>query len=244
MNRTRHIAIACSLPWLAIAVVALAGCEDKRRHRASQGVEFSGGKTAVSPSASPVDVAVAFLNALGEAQSARSAGLGKGEHADAYTSSMGAVSSLVAGREVLSRLQASRGAGRPIGLTEEAATTTVTESWVSLAAYYADGFQFDTLTVKPQNPAPGESVTAYVEARRPEDARRLAEIEKSLEGAEGQDGKPLARGTGEFKKRVRSVALAGDPPFVTPITARFQITLKQEEGAWRVAGFTFRQPVR
>lgn len=227
---------------MGLTVVAIAGpgCEDKRRHQTSAGVDYVDVVCPVASDATPAEVARAFLAAVREAQHARLHGLGRSEDEEAYDRAMGKIGTLAAAAWIHEKMLKTRSPTLPAGLTEQAAVTLVSESWVSIAAYYVDGFLFETLSLPSKGPAPQASVRAYIEAERPEDRERLEEVEAlpDVAGAVDGDGKPLVRGSKAYVKLTRSKALAQKPAFNVPIRARFTIDLRQVDGAWRVAGLT------
>ncbi len=224
--------------WLAVMLVVVSGCEDKRRHQTSKGLTFVSGEAVVGAAAPPADVARAFLGALREAQTVRQRGLGTPENREAYERAMGKIGHLAARGVIREKMSKVGSRTLPLNLSEEAATTLVSESWVSIAAYYVDGFLFHTMRVAPKGPKPHDGVLVSLEAQRPRDRQRLEEVEASaaVAGAKDAAGKPLRRGTAAYNALVQSKTLALEQGFNIPIRARFTVELWQVDGAWRVVG--------
>lgn len=240
MSGNRKVRLRWGVFWLVTLVVAWPGCDDKRRHRTSEGMEFAAVQAGVPRDAEPAEVVRAFLAALREAQHVRERGLRTAEDKERYGRAMGRVSSLAA-RRATHKNMLQKGTGTvPVGITEDAALTIISESWVSTVAYYVDGILFETLKVLPENPDPAvtSGALAFVDAEPPQDQARLSEIKASDEvaNAKDPDGRPLVEGSEAYAKLVRRKTLALDRGFNTPIRARLEIRLRYEEGAWRVSG--------
>jgi len=238
MDKLRHAASCFGVLWVAAIVVVGVGCDDKRRHLTSDAVGFAAVEAPVPPDAGPAEVVRAFLSSLTEAQHVRERGLKTAESKAEYDQAMGRITSLAARHAVYENMIRQGGAGVPAGLTEEAALTIITESWISTVSYYVDGFLFETLAGIPANSNSAELMTAYIEAEPPEDRARLSKIEASDEIAHAKDadGRPIVYGSKAYVELVRSKTLAMEPAFNTPIRVRIAVKLRQENGSWRVSG--------
>lgn len=225
----------------AIGVAALGcigGCEDKRRHQPSDGV-IASTQPALAPDAAPADVVHAFIEAIQEAQRIRAGGLGGKESKEAYDQAMAKIAGLAARSHIHKGLLSMKSPGLPANLTEAAAITMISESWVSMAAYYTDGFMYETLLVYPAPPAQNAVVKATIEAVCPRDEARMAEIEQALFANPPTDaeGNPITRDSESYLHLLREKALSEVPPFNIPVRVRFSIQLFQATDGWRVSAF-------
>jgi len=237
MNRMVYRASGVVVVVFAVAAFACVGCEDKRRHQPSAAPAFATTKPAVPETATPVEVVRAFLGAVRDAQYARARGLGTSDARREYDRAMGAIEGLAARDIIYRTMKETRSATLPVDLTPDAALTMISESWVSMAAYYVDGFDFDGMSASSAGDQLDALATVVVRAARPEDRTRLEGLEKSaaLSEARGDDGKPLAKNSEPYLKKVRAVTLEGNPPFNVPIGVPFTIDLRRAGGAWRVS---------
>ncbi len=235
MMRKRQTVLGCWLGGVLVVASAISGCEDKRRHLPSEAVGFAEGDALVAADAAPADVVRAFLGVLGEAQSARERGLTTADDKAAYDVAMGAVRSLAAEDAIFNTLSKDRSGTVPKDITKDAAVTILTESWVSIAAYYSDGFDYDSLKVASENPANAGTLRATVVAVRPEDRARLAAIEESVAAARADGGgESAAQGASAYGKLIRARSLAASPAFNVPVEALFSVVLRKVGESWRV----------
>jgi hypothetical protein len=228
---------------LVVLAASLSGCDDKRRHLTSEAIEFTAMTQPVPQDAEPAVVVRAFLAALRDAQHARGRDFQGPQDRATYDSAMGRIASLAAGRTIYERILGSGSRSVPAGLTPEAAVTTISESWVSIVAYYVDGFMLETLNVTPaRGTTSPTTLRAYLEAQRPEDRSRLTQIERSDEVIQARDpeGLPLVKGSPPYVELVRSRSLEMRPAFNVPIRVRLDISLQTEDGAWRVSDLHLR----
>jgi hypothetical protein len=237
MNRMIYRASGVVVVGFAVAAFACAGCEDKRRHQPSAAPAFATTKPAAAETATPVEVVRAFLEAVRDAQHARAGGLGTSDARREYDRAMGTIAGLAARDIIYRTMKETRSAALPVDLTPDAALTMISESWVSMAAYYVDGFDLDGLSASSAGDQPDALATVVVRAARPEDRTRLEGLEKSaaLSEARGDDGKPLTKNSEPYLKKVRAVTLEGNRPFNVPIGVPFTIDLRRVGGAWRVS---------
>lgn len=135
MNRMKWMGCAAlSLTGIAF----LAGCRDDRRHQASEVTTLEARSDVVAANATPEEVTRALLVRLAKAQYARSRGLGEAANRDEYLATMAEVRGLAARTSIFETYRGRGGAQVPIDLKEDGAVRTVTESWVSICAHYAD----------------------------------------------------------------------------------------------------------
>jgi len=225
------VRVSAILLWVALA----SACDDKRRHLASDSVEFASVEAPVPKDAPPGDVVRALLVALRDAQHARAKGFGAPEASERYDAAMGRVASLAARRAVLRGLQGMGSPNIPKDISEQAAVTLVSESWVSIVAHYADGIMLETLTGIPEDPDPTAVITARVEAERPEDRARLGQVEPAIASVPSDVGVPAAEAARLQTRDVRAKMLQGNPASNFPIRVRIVLKLRHEAGAWRAA---------
>ncbi len=229
-NATR---LAVRVLAILLLVALASACDDKRRHLASDSVEFASVEASVPKDAPPGDVVRALLAALRDAQHARAKGLGAPERRQGYDAAMGRVASLAARRAVLRGLRGAGSPNIPKDISEQAAVTLVSESWVSVVAHYSDGILLESLSGIPKDPDPAAVITARVEAERPEDLARLRQIEAVLASAPSDEGVSAAEAEGLRTRDVRARMLEGSPASNFPIRVQIVIRLRHEDGAWR-----------
>ena len=181
---------------------------------------------------------MSFLEAVRDAQHAREKGFGRGEQKQAYDSAMGTLQSLAAAAKIHTELVNSRSNGVPKDISEEAATTLAIESWVSLLAYYVDGFLFDTLTTSPANTESASAATVRLETERPEDVVRLRQLLAETGAPPAtQPAAGLPPTTSDDSLRAKAVGLR--PPMNVPIRATIELLLVRNQEGWRVSGVRF-----
>jgi hypothetical protein len=232
MNALNPVVFYCTLACLGAVLATTPGCEDQRRHKPSEVVEYAIVEPSVPSDASPELIAMALLDALQQFQTVRELGLGRQENRKDYDTAMGTINSLAA-QEQIHELVRTRGSfSVPKNVPKQAALRLVTESWTSIVAHYADGFMFETLRVDPGNQ--DSRATVRVEVENPHERKRLVEIEAlpEIAGALGKDGKPLSHASPEYLDLLRSMTLAEG--FNVPIRRRVTISMAREKGAWRV----------
>ena len=211
---------------LAMAVAYIAGCKDHNPPT-----------TAPLPLNTPsTEVVRALLKALTEANRLRSSASSTEETRKACDEVMSRIRSLGARNKIYQIMRKDPSRTLPVDLTEEMALKLAAESWASTAAYYADGFQDETLQVPVASRSPGIEIQATIEAIPPQDEVRLKRIEESLaqNPPKGADGKPVLKGSPAYQDLVRARALGENPPFNVPIRAKLEIGLTYTDDGWRV----------
>lgn len=236
VNTHRHITV---LMTLILGLGIASGCEDKRRHQSSAGIPYAA-TTQLGVEATPADLIRAFVVALAETQQVRVRGLGSKVNREAYDRAMGDLAELAAKREIHDAMLKSESRTLPANLSEQAALTIASESWVSMAAYYADGFLFETLQIPPAPANPGSLIDVWMEAVRPEDQARLTKIEKELLAS----GHSKSLGTPEYLNQLRYQSLAESPAFNVPIRAKFHFSLCYTNQGWRVKSLAIEHSMR
>ncbi len=208
-------------------LMLMPGCEDKRRHRASEEVQFAAADLDLSDNATPDAVVDALIRALQEFQTVRQEGMGKPGNREKYDRSMAALSALAARDVIHAQLLAHRSPLIPKDLTRAAAVRVVVESWASAAAHYIHGAKLETL--RPRGEQTGIDAVVFVDAENPAEREKL---DKLLAGAEFAAVRDLPETSPEFVEKVQPAALAMG--FNVPITARLKFTLRRAEGRWRI----------
>jgi len=231
--------------WFLAAVCLLPGCEDKRRHQAAQTVSITTTAPALPADATAEDVARTFLNRAAEAQQVRQNGLETEAKRRRYDEAFAEVCSLIACDELHHALQASGSPTFPKQLDVQAATILAAESWVSMLAYYADGIRFDTLRVDPFGQAGQTMAIARVDAARPQDVERLAELMARRGHAESRPASPSDQpmpappAASADIESLRELGLSLDAPLFPPVDVRIELRLRRsEDGVWRVLWVT------
>lgn len=203
------------------------GCDDKRRHAATEGVRFTEVKSPVAADASPTEVTRAWLEALADAQRVRAGGLGSREAKRKYDEAMARIRSLCAEDVVYERVRSSQSVTVPKDVSQDAAVVMTIESWVSMLAHYLDGIEWDSIDTV--NPDPQQYATVFLRAANPKER----EIVTGLPGSDNPtEGAP--------SKRTREQALqAGvNPEYVAGIEVR----LKEVAEGWRVLSASIGRP--
>ncbi|MBX3394066.1 MAG: hypothetical protein KF841_01735 [Phycisphaerae bacterium] len=254
-----RIVLQCRIPALILCcAVGVAGCEDKRRHQASENVEFPVVEPPVGSDAPADAVALAMLDAMRTLQRIRAVGFGHSDNKAKYDHAMGVIASLMDKDRVYMSVRAEPPPSVPRDIKRDAAVRLVAESWVSAIAHYLEGMESSTreLTIRKkgeilfeQNRAMSadgkiersnervlamDEATLYVDAVDPHEREMLAEIESSDEmtKAVGSDGKPLAKGTEAYLAKLRLLTIPRG--FNVPIGAVIVIRLSQTPDGWRV----------
>jgi hypothetical protein len=216
--------------FLGLLLLLPLGCEDKRRHGANNGIAVEEVSPPVSADAQPGDVATALLAALNRAQDARAHGLGNPDHRQAYEKALAEIRSLMARSEVVEQLRTVGSTNVAKDISDEAALTATSESWVSLVAHYVNGVMPETLRV-----LAGSSQTAadvHVIAESPEDKAVIASLSPS------KDSPTTSPATSQpalgAAARQEALARGVNPLFRADITIR----LKNVDGRWRVTGIS------
>ena len=232
MNASMSAVFCCTLACLGVALATASGCEDQRRHKPSEVVEYATVEPSVASDASPDLVAMALLDALQQFQAIRESGLGRQENRQKYDTAMGTINSLAAQELIHERISKQGSFSVPKDVTKQAALRLVTESWTSIVAHYADGLLFETLKV--DSGSQDSRATVRVEVENPHERKRMAEIEAlpEIADARGKDGKPLSHTSQEYLDLLRSRTLAEG--FNVPIRRRVIISMVREKGVWRV----------
>ena len=221
------------------------GCEDKRRHKASEQVAFPAVDPSVPKDATPDEAAFAFLDAVRTLQSIRAVGFGVAGNKEKYDEAMGRIAALIAQDAVHNAILAERPAGIPRDIMRDAAVRLVVESWVSTIAHYLDGVDrasVNVTTLPAKTGVAGEAAQTTAEAivritaENPREREWLAIIEALPEIAQARttEGDPLPRDGEAYASMVRAKTIAHDPSFNYPIGARIAINLIHRTEGWRV----------
>ncbi len=225
------------------------GCEDKRRHKASEQVAFPTVDPSVSKDATPDEAAFAFLDAMRTLQSIRAVGFGVAGNKEKYDEAMGRIAALIAKDAVHNAVIAEKPAGIPRNIERDAAVRLVVESWVSTLAHYLDGVDRASVNVTtlPAKAALAtdaaqntEEATVRITAENPREREWLNRIEALPEIAQARttEGDPLPKDGEAYAALVRAKAIAHDPSFNFPIGARIAISLIRRPEGWRVTRMT------
>ncbi len=221
--------------WSGIGLVALylllmtsPGCEDKRRHQATQYVTFSASQPALAADAPPLEVARAALACMVQAQRARRDGLGSEDRLKSYEEAIGRLLVLASRDEIHKSIINSK--AYPADIKEETATTLIVESWLSTVAHYVDGI--DLQSVRPKSTQSPNSTTITVRAVNPRDAELLKAVRQRVSPAEGPDG----------DKRLREAALKEG--LNLPIETDIEIRLTRRKDGWRVSDLKLAVPLQ
>ncbi|MFH1419057.1 MAG: hypothetical protein ABII12_12330 [Planctomycetota bacterium] len=240
-ERARRVALLSALGILSFAALA---CDDKRRHLPSDEIRTADVAAPLAQTAAPEEVARAFLTAVRDAQHARAHGLGSPEKKRLYDEAMGVLKNLTAVRTVHRDITHTGTTSLPRDISEAAAVTTATESWVSILAHYVDGFDLDSMRIVNGAPVEPSNLTIHLQAEPPEDARRLRELRDTLlanDNAATSDSQASSSAAG-FATALREKALALDPPIVLPLAALIQLHLTREDTAWRIRSVSLGRP--
>jgi hypothetical protein len=239
-----------------VLLTIMAGCEDKRRHQASEEVAFPVVSPPVGKEATPEDTALALLDAMKTLQNIRAVGFGVTGNNEKYDQAMGLIASLMDKEGIYANVKGDRSPTVPRDISRDAAVRLVAEAWVSTAAHYLNGIDATTksATIQKKGAAAGKArrditlvrdtdeATVHVDAENPSERKALAEIEdsKELTSASGADGKPLAKDSEAYIQKVRTLAI--ERGFNVPIRAQFSIILKQMPEGWRAIQFRLQSP--
>ncbi len=226
-----------------LCLVALA-CDDKRRHLPSEAIQTADVASPLAQTASPDEVARAFLTALRDVQHARAHGLGLPEKKRQYDEAMGTLKSLTASKTIHQDITQTLRTSLPRDVSEGAAVTTAMESWVSMLAYYVDGFHLDSIRVGQPSKVEPQDLTVYLQAESPEDVRRIRELREAIrEKGNSPPGSPgSTTASANNAGTLREQALALDPPIALPLSVLIRLHLTLEEKAWRVRSVTLSPP--
>ncbi len=227
---TRHSPALWGIAAVWLTLILAAGCEDDRRRKAPATQPAT--LAAAASLTEPLEVGKAFITALRDAQRVRASGLTTRDQRVAYHEAMARVASFAGSKQIHQTLLSLRSPLVPVGISEQEAVRRVSESWVSMAAYYAEGFQYDSLRVLTAPTESGLGVDLYVEAERPEDRIRLVASESSPPGGSSLGVGQAPEQAGSSLDGLRAMSLAAAPAFNTPISASFRIHLQQVDGVW------------
>ncbi len=212
---------------VGLCLSMLAGCEDKRRHRASEDIEFTAAELDLPDNAAPDVVVDALVRTLQEFQTVRQEGMGKPGNREKYDRSMAALAVLAARDAIHAQLLAHRSPLIPKDVSRETAVRVAVESWASATAHYIHGVKAETL--QPRGEQTGNDAVVFVDAENPSERERLDKLLAAADFAAVRD-KPQS--SPEFIEKVRPAAL--EDGFNVPISSRLTFTLRRAEGRWRV----------
>lgn len=250
----------------SLLLLCLSGCEDKRRHQASEEVSFPSVPPPVGKDTGAEETALALLDAMKSLQSIRAVGFGVEGHKEKYDQAMGLIASLMDKHAVYEKVVVERSPSVPRDISQDAATRLIAEAWVSTVAHYLDGIdagskssvsfkQGETITsphrrlerdgtIKKYSSRKLETDEAivYVYAENPEERRQLEEIEggPDVRRAAGPDGKPLEKGSPAYLAKIRGITIPRG--FNVPIGVRIAIRLKQTPDGWRAMSLRLEAP--
>ncbi|MCB9858003.1 MAG: hypothetical protein H6818_20145 [Phycisphaerales bacterium] len=219
---------------VSLAALMLAGCDDKRRHQASEEVAFKIIEPAAGADASPEAIAKEALAAMQELQRVRAEGMGKDDNRAKYEEAMGRLFG-VADRDriyALVKPDPAGGGGSPFAptdITENAAVRRVAESWTSETAYYINGLDLDSVVAKKASGS-DDRMLVSVNVVNANDRSALAEI-RSQSGMGPADA-PFASLTAEQQQKIRDAALKRG--FNVPIEAQIRLVVAKTKSGWRV----------
>ncbi len=220
---------------IAVATTGLmtqTGCQDKRRHKASEQVEFGKVDLALEDEASPEVVARAFLETAQDMQRVRIEGLGKEGNAQRYDDNMARLMALSAGKTIYKKVKPGNNSGSPfvpVDITEDAAVRHIVSLWVSKIAHYTDGM--DLATLKKGNETKQSEQTYSVIATNAHEQEKLAAITDAFE--KGRKDDTPAKGSKEYWDAIRAQAL--QQGFNVPIEARITVVMEKVGATWRVS---------
>lgn len=246
------------LAFALCCAIGLAGCEDKRRHQASEQVEFPIVRPPVGSDAPADAVALAMLDAMRTLQRIRAVGFGHPDNKAKYDHAMGVIASLMDQDRVYMSIKAEPPPSVPRDIKRDAAVRLVAESWVSAIAHYSEGMESSArnMTIRKKGEillepnrialADGkiersnervlatDEATLSVDAVNPHERELLEKIEASDEMVKsvGPDGKPLAKGAEAYIAKLRSLTIPQG--FNVPIGAEIVIRLCHTPEGWRV----------
>lgn len=219
---------------VGLAAVSLTGCDDKRRHQASEEVAFKIIEPAAGAEATPETIAREALAAMQELQRVRAEGLGKGDNRAKYEDAMGRLFGVADRDRIYDRVKPdpTTGGGSPFAptdITQNAAVRRVAESWTSETAYYIDGLNLDSIAARKAS-ASDDRMLVSVDAVNADERKALAEI-RSQSGMGAADV-PFASLTPEQQQKIRDAALKQG--FNVPIEAQIQLLVAKTKSGWRV----------
>ena len=195
--------------------LAIAGCDDIRRHAAGEGIRLGEAQAPLGPDASPDAVAMATLDAIREAQESRAQGLGSPEAKEKYESAMQTLRSLAASSEIHERVRKSGSNAVPKDITEAGSVTLTIEAWIASVARYVNGYDLNSMVTSIVSP--DQYANTYMNAENPRD-REVLDAVRADDALSDEE--------------VRSMALSkGVCP---PITAGIELRLKKTPAGWRV----------
>lgn len=236
------------LPLACTTCLALLGCKDSRRRQPTDALAVTTSAPALPADASPQDVVTFFLNSAREVQHIRAAGFAKSETQDAYVQGMAALRTAINSPALFQRVINSRTVRLPAGLTEDAAATTATESWLSILAHYIDGIQMESIRQSLSGDPHAKVATVAVQAENPDEVEALAKLEASPEIADAKDakGNPITSGTPAYQQLIRKRALDLDPPVIVPVRVYFSFTLERSspDAPWGIVHLRINAPLR
>lgn len=233
----------------AAAVFLAAGCEDQRRHQASQDLKLLDVEPRIAADAAPEVTARALLSALRELQLVRAEGLGVEDNRDRYNRALGEIVSLMDQRRVhaMMREPGLRSPLIPKNIERAPALKLVAESWASMVAHYVDG-------ISPALPLSASSVMRGgvkpqpdgTKVQSPDEVRVMAVLvsprekaiideiaaDKSFTDRRDEWGRPIAYGSPQWREFVEPRAL--ERGVHVPIETTLTISLARVDGAWRV----------
>lgn len=245
---------------MILGLLVVAGCEDKRRHQASEKVEFPTVTPAVGKDASAQDTAIALLNALKHLQEIRSQGFGDPANKEKYDQAMGAIAALMDKDEVYLYVVGNRAPGVPLDMKRDAAVRMTAESWTSAVAHYVDGIDFSsvsTINLPKGRPVSGDSLRltsggdivrergaarefegaiVRIDAENPGERQKLTRIEADPAVAARKTVNPDGVPDQSYVSLVRQKAL--EQGFNVPLRVSFSFELRQLPEGWRAKALT------
>ncbi len=244
---TRQLTSVILLVFLCVASLTL-GCKDSRRHQATDALAMTATALALPSDAPAQDVVTRFLENARDVQHIRESGFAERERQEAYERGMAALHAAVNGPALFNRMMKSQTSrALPAGMTQQAAVTTATESWLSILAHYIDGVRPESIRTTTVASPESKIVVIDVQAMNPDEAEALADLEASpaIRNARDAVGNPIAPNTPAYFALVREKALELEPPLVTPLPAVFEFTLQRASSSepWGIVSLRIKAPL-
>ncbi len=208
------------------------GCDDKRRHKASEDVAFAVVEPPAEANEDPQQIAKRAIQAMRDLQAVRAEGLGKAGNRAKYEEAMGRLFGVADQDQIYSMMKPNRKTGggsiqSPVDLTKNAAVRRIAETWTSKTAHYIDGVLPESI----QTAKAGEQrVVVVVEAVNAAEQAMLTEI-RSGDGL-GDPATPFKQLSTELQAKIRTAALQRG--FNVPVEAVIRLYLAQGANGWRV----------
>ncbi len=234
----------------ALAIgVAMPGCEDQRRHQASEDVDLLNTPAPVAADAPPEVTSKAMLLALQEMQVVRRQGLGVEDNRDRYNRALAEIVSLIDQQRVHENMREPRRRSPlvPDDIERAPALKLVAESWVSMVSHYVDSIsptmKVDMTPVTRGRTAKQQDGTSV---QLPDETRAFATLYNERERAiveeiaadsaianlKDETGKPVERGSAAWLAAIKPLAL--ERGVHVPVETKVTLHLSRGPEGWRV----------